>query len=116
MWTAKLTDQLYRKIRVKRIKFLQCFSVEISGRLYEYARQGIEVPRNLAKSPFMILSCIVLKVMKLEWKHIAQKVPTSITIVDDLGEMLGCGAHVPCCVVWCCESIRMKNGDARAAQ
>ncbi|HCE3308038.1 TPA: tRNA pseudouridine(55) synthase TruB [Vibrio parahaemolyticus] len=62
--------------------------------LYEYARKGIEVPRE---SRTITVYEIVLH--RFEGDEVEMEVHCSKgtyirTIVDDLGEMLGCGAHV----------------------
>lgn len=62
--------------------------------LYEYARKGIEVPRESRK---ITVYAIVLH--RFEGDEVEMEVHCSKgtyirTIVDDLGEMLGCGAHV----------------------
>ncbi|HHF2855537.1 tRNA pseudouridine(55) synthase TruB [Vibrio diabolicus] len=62
--------------------------------LYEYARKGIEVPREARK---IMVYEIVLH--RFEGDEVEMEVHCSKgtyirTIVDDLGEMLGCGAHV----------------------
>ncbi|UQA50308.1 MULTISPECIES: tRNA pseudouridine(55) synthase TruB [Vibrio] len=62
--------------------------------LYEYARKGIEVPRESRK---IMVYEIVLH--RFEGDEVEMEVHCSKgtyirTIVDDLGEMLGCGAHV----------------------
>ncbi|KOE00312.1 tRNA pseudouridine synthase B [Vibrio parahaemolyticus] len=62
--------------------------------LYEYARKGIEVPRESRK--IMVYEIIL---HRFEGDEVEMEVHCSKgtyirTIVDDLGEMLGCGAHV----------------------
>lgn len=62
--------------------------------LYEYARQGIVVEREAR--PITIFE---LKFIAYEAPHLTLEVHCSKgtyirTLVDDLGEMLGCGAHV----------------------
>ncbi|OEF25844.1 tRNA pseudouridine(55) synthase TruB [Vibrio rumoiensis] len=62
--------------------------------LYEYARQGIEVPRESRK-----ITVFELKLIRFEGDEVEMEVHCSKgtyirTITDDLGEMLGCGAHV----------------------
>jgi tRNA pseudouridine55 synthase len=62
--------------------------------LYSYAREGIEVPREAR--PITVFS---LELLRYEGDEIELDVHCSKgtyirTIVDDLGELLGCGAHV----------------------
>ena len=62
--------------------------------LYEYARQGIEVPRQARK-----ITVYEIVLHRFEGDEVEMEVHCSKgtyirTIVDDLGEMLGCGAHV----------------------
>ncbi|MHC6526388.1 tRNA pseudouridine(55) synthase TruB [Vibrio proteolyticus] len=62
--------------------------------LYEYARQGIDVPREARK-----ITVYEIVLHRFEGDEVEMEVHCSKgtyirTIVDDLGEMLGCGAHV----------------------
>ncbi len=62
--------------------------------LYEYARKGIEVPRESRK-----ITVYEIVLHRFEGDEVEMEVHCSTgtyirTIVDDLGEMLGCGAHV----------------------
>ncbi len=62
--------------------------------LYEYARKGIEVPRESRK-----ITVYEMVLHRFEGDEVEMEVHCSKgtyirTIVDDLGEMLGCGAHV----------------------
>ena len=62
--------------------------------LYEYARAGIEVPRESRK-----ITVYEIVLHRFEGDEVEMEVHCSKgtyirTIVDDLGEMLGCGAHV----------------------
>lgn len=62
--------------------------------LYEYARKGIEVPRE--SRPITVYS---IELLRFEGDEVEMQIHCSKgtyirTIVDDLGEMLGCGAHV----------------------
>ncbi|HHF3073989.1 TPA: tRNA pseudouridine(55) synthase TruB [Vibrio diabolicus] len=62
--------------------------------LYEYARRGIEVPRESRK-----ITVYEIVLHRFEGDEVEMEVHCSKgtyirTIVDDLGEMLGCGAHV----------------------
>ncbi|AIW19821.1 tRNA pseudouridine(55) synthase TruB [Vibrio coralliilyticus] len=62
--------------------------------LYEYARQGIEVPREARK--ITVYEIILHRFVgdEVEMEVHCSKGTYIRTIVDDLGEMLGCGAHV----------------------
>ncbi|MBG6247058.1 MULTISPECIES: tRNA pseudouridine(55) synthase TruB [Symbiopectobacterium] len=62
--------------------------------LYEYARQGITVPREARDITVYELLFIRHDVDDLELEIHCSKGTYIRTIIDDLGEMLGCGAHV----------------------
>lgn len=62
--------------------------------LYKYAREGIEVPRESRE-----IEVYRLEVLRFENDEVDMEIHVSKgtyirTIVDDLGELLGCGAHV----------------------
>ena len=62
--------------------------------LYKYAREGIEVPRESRE-----IEVYRLEVLRFENGEVDMEIHVSKgtyirTIVDDLGELLGCGAHV----------------------
>ncbi|MGL4735208.1 MAG: tRNA pseudouridine(55) synthase TruB [Enterovibrio sp.] len=62
--------------------------------LYEYARAGIEIPREAR--PITVYS---IELLRFEGDEVDMEIHCSKgtyirTIVDDLGEKLGCGAHV----------------------
>jgi len=62
--------------------------------LYKYAREGIEVPREARD-----ITVYSLKLLRFEHDEVDLELHVSKgtyirTIVDDLGELLGCGAHV----------------------
>jgi tRNA pseudouridine55 synthase len=62
--------------------------------LYKYAREGIEVPREARDITVFSLELLRFEQGAVEL-HIHVSKGTYIrTIVDDLGELLGCGAHV----------------------
>ncbi|QBH95305.1 tRNA pseudouridine(55) synthase TruB [Limnobaculum zhutongyuii] len=70
-------------------------ALKYQGRpLYEYARQGIEVPRESRKITVYELKFIRWEGNELELEIHCSKGTYIRTIVDDLGELLGCGAHV----------------------
>ncbi|MGG2140770.1 tRNA pseudouridine(55) synthase TruB [Symbiopectobacterium sp. RP] len=62
--------------------------------LYEYARQGITVPREARDITVYELLFIRHDGDELELEIHCSKGTYIRTIIDDLGEMLGCGAHV----------------------
>ncbi|EHG1301097.1 tRNA pseudouridine(55) synthase TruB [Vibrio parahaemolyticus] len=62
--------------------------------LYEYARKGIEVPRESRKITVYEIILHRFKGDEVEMEVHCSKGTYIRTIVDDLGEMLGCGAHV----------------------
>ncbi|MGL5397864.1 MAG: tRNA pseudouridine(55) synthase TruB [Shewanella sp.] len=62
--------------------------------LYKYAREGIEVPREARPITVFELNFISLEGDELTLDIHCSKGTYIRTIIDDLGEMLGCGAHV----------------------
>ncbi|HIF6109374.1 tRNA pseudouridine(55) synthase TruB [Vibrio parahaemolyticus] len=62
--------------------------------LYEYARKGIEVPRESRKITVYETILHRFEGDEVEMEVHCSKGTYIRTIVDDLGEMLGCGAHV----------------------
>ena len=62
--------------------------------LYEYARQGIEVPREARKIKVYEIILHRFEGCEVEMEIHCSKGTYIRTIVDDLGEMLDCGAHV----------------------
>ncbi|WP_299018853.1 tRNA pseudouridine(55) synthase TruB [uncultured Photobacterium sp.] len=70
-------------------------ALKYQGRkLYEYAREGIEVPRESRKITVYSVELIRFDNNEVEMELHVSKGTYIRTIVDDLGEMLGCGAHV----------------------
>jgi tRNA pseudouridine55 synthase len=63
-------------------------------KLYEYARQGIDVPREARPITVYELLFIRHEGDELELEIHCSKGTYIRTIIDDLGETLGCGAHV----------------------
>ncbi len=63
-------------------------------KLYEYARQGIEVPRKSRMITVYQINISRWDRDELELKIYCSKGTYIRTIIDDLGEQLGCGAHV----------------------
>ncbi|GGB39276.1 tRNA pseudouridine synthase B [Oceanisphaera marina] len=62
--------------------------------LYHYAREGIEVPRESRPITVYELTLIRFEGDEVELEVHCSKGTYIRTIVDDLGEVLGCGAHV----------------------
>ncbi|MDP7591854.1 MAG: tRNA pseudouridine(55) synthase TruB [Litorilituus sp.] len=62
--------------------------------LYKYAREGIEVPRESRDITVFSLELLRFEHDEVELKIHVSKGTYIRTIVDDLGEMLGCGAYV----------------------
>ncbi|QQG27958.1 tRNA pseudouridine(55) synthase TruB [Pectobacterium carotovorum] len=70
-------------------------ALKYQGRkLYEYARQGLTVPREAREITVYELQFIRWKGDELELEIHCSKGTYIRTIIDDLGEKLGCGAHV----------------------
>ncbi|WP_075183006.1 tRNA pseudouridine(55) synthase TruB [Pantoea sp. 1.19] len=70
-------------------------ALKYQGRkLYEYAREGIEVPREARAITVYELLFIRHEGQELELEIHCSKGTYIRTIIDDLGEKLGCGAHV----------------------
>ncbi len=62
--------------------------------LYKYARQGIEVPREARNITIYRLELLQASANELELLVHCSKGTYVRTLVDDLGELLACGAHV----------------------
>ncbi|VFP83276.1 tRNA pseudouridine(55) synthase TruB [Candidatus Erwinia haradaeae] len=72
-------------------------AIKYQGRkMYEYAREGVHVPRESRRVVVYTLRCIRYEGNELELEMRVSKGTYVRTIVDDLGEKLGCGAHVIC--------------------
>ncbi|CAH0538744.1 tRNA pseudouridine(55) synthase TruB [Vibrio marisflavi] len=70
-------------------------ALKYQGRpLYEYAREGIEVPREARKITVYSIELLRFEGDEVEMEIHCSKGTYIRTITDDLGEMLGCGAHV----------------------
>ena len=70
-------------------------ALKYQGRkLYEYAREGITVPRDARPITVFELQFIRWEGSELELEIHVSKGTYIRTIIDDLGEKLGCGAHV----------------------
>lgn len=62
--------------------------------LYQYAREGIEIPRESRPITVYDLQLLRFEGDEVELEIHCSKGTYIRTIVDDLGELLGCGAHV----------------------
>ncbi|QFQ32545.1 tRNA pseudouridine(55) synthase TruB [Buchnera aphidicola (Aphis fabae)] len=62
--------------------------------LYRYARQGLNIPRNIRHIKIYKLNLIEQKNNLIELNVHCSKGTYIRTLIDDLGEKLGCGAHV----------------------
>lgn len=62
--------------------------------LYEYAREGIEVPREARDITVYSIELLRFEGDEVEMEIHCSKGTYIRTITDDLGELLGCGAHV----------------------
>ena len=62
--------------------------------LYKYAREGIEVPRESRDITVYNLALLRFEGDEVELDIHVSKGTYIRTIIDDLGELLGCGAHV----------------------
>ncbi|XXN63750.1 tRNA pseudouridine(55) synthase TruB [Enterobacter ludwigii] len=70
-------------------------ALKYQGRkLYEYAREGVTVPREARPIKVFELQFIRWEGDELELEIHVSKGTYIRTIIDDLGERLGCGAHV----------------------
>ncbi len=70
-------------------------ALKYQGRpLYEYARQGTEVPREARSITVYELQLVHYDQHTIELEIHCSKGTYIRTIIDDLGERLGCGAHV----------------------
>ncbi|CAJ0993282.1 tRNA pseudouridine(55) synthase TruB [Pantoea sp. Nvir] len=70
-------------------------ALKYQGRkLYEYAREGITVPRQARPITVFAIQIIRWEGNQLELTIHVSKGTYIRTIIDDLGEQLGCGAHV----------------------
>ncbi|WP_150137881.1 tRNA pseudouridine(55) synthase TruB [Candidatus Enterovibrio escicola] len=70
-------------------------ALKYQGRpLYEYMREGIEVPRVARKISVYEITLLRFDAGEVEMEVHSSRGTYIRTIVDDLGEILGCGAHV----------------------
>jgi len=70
-------------------------AIKFQGKpLYEYARQGIEIKRESRPISIYELILIALREDEIEFKVHCSKGTYVRTLVEDVGEVLNCGAHV----------------------
>ena len=70
-------------------------SLKYQGRpLYEYARKGISIPRKGRKVTVFSINLLRFENNKFELGVRCSKGTYIRTIIDDIGQSLGCGAHV----------------------
>ncbi|WP_434356709.1 tRNA pseudouridine(55) synthase TruB [Parasalinivibrio latis] len=91
-----LLERCVAKFRGETMQVPSMFSaLKYQGKpLYEYARAGIEVPREARPITVYQIDLLRFEGHEIELEVHCSKGTYIRTIVDDLGEMLGCGAHV----------------------
>lgn len=62
--------------------------------LYRYARQGLSIKRNIRQVSIYSIDSIYQKNNLIEFNVLCSKGTYIRTLIEDLGEKLGCGAHV----------------------
>lgn len=94
--TQKALAQALESFRGETLQTPSMFSaLKYQGKpLYEYARHGVDVPR-----PTRVIHVYALDLIRWDNESVELEIHCSKgtyirTIVDDLGEKLGCGAHV----------------------
>lgn len=95
-FTQQQLEQALEHFRGETMQVPSMFSaLKYQGQpLYKYAREGIEVPREARPINVFELNFIKLEGDELTLDIHCSKGTYIRTITDDLGEMLGCGAHV----------------------
>jgi tRNA pseudouridine55 synthase len=95
-FTQAQLDEALASFRGKTMQIPSMYSaLKYQGQpLYKYAREGIEVPREARPITVYELNFIKLEGDELTLDIHCSKGTYIRTITDDLGEMLGCGAHV----------------------
>lgn len=95
-FTQAQLDEALAYFRGKTMQIPSMYSaLKYQGQpLYKYAREGIEVPREARPITVYELNFIKLEGDELTLDIHCSKGTYIRTITDDLGEMLGCGAHV----------------------
>ncbi|CAK9883786.1 MAG: tRNA pseudouridine synthase B [Candidatus Erwinia impunctatus] len=94
--TRQQLDDALDQFRGDSLQIPSMYSaLKYQGRkLYEYAREGISVPREARPIHVYDLQFIRWQGDELELEIHCSKGTYIRTITDDLGELLGCGAHV----------------------
>jgi len=94
--TQTALDEALQSFRGDTLQVPTMFSaLKYQGRkLYEYAREGVTVPREARPITVFELQFIRWEGNELELEIHVSKGTYIRTIIDDLGEKLGCGAHV----------------------
>ncbi len=94
--TQAALDEALQSFRGDTLQVPTMFSaLKYQGRkLYEYAREGVTVPREARPITVFELQFIRWEGNELELEIHVSKGTYIRTIIDDLGEKLGCGAHV----------------------
>ncbi|MBA2815975.1 tRNA pseudouridine(55) synthase TruB [Candidatus Pantoea persica] len=92
----QMLDAALESFRCETMQVPTMFSaLKYQGRkLYEYAREGVTVPREARPITVFELQFIRWEGDELELEIHVSKGTYIRTIIDDLGEKLGCGAHV----------------------
>lgn len=62
--------------------------------LYKYARKGLKIKRNAREVSVYKINNIIQKKNLIEFKVFCSKGTYIRTLIEDLGEKLGCGAHI----------------------
>ena len=94
--TREFLEECIEKFKGETDQIPSMFSaLKYQGKpLYEYARAGIEVPRESRKITVYSIELLRFEGDEVEMEVHCSKGTYIRTITDDLGEMLGCGAHV----------------------
>ncbi|KEY90446.1 tRNA pseudouridine synthase B [Candidatus Photodesmus katoptron] len=94
--TRKQLDHSLKKFTGEILQIPSMFSaLKYKGYpLYKYARNGVEIPRKARKITVYYIKLLYFKKDELEIEIHSSKGTYIRTIVNDLGEILGCGAHI----------------------
>lgn len=95
-FTQAQLDNALESLRGESLQIPSMYSaLKYQGRpLYDYARRGIEVERETRAISIFDLQFIRWQGHDLELQIHCSKGTYIRTLIDDLGELLGCGAHV----------------------
>ncbi|GFN46108.1 tRNA pseudouridine(55) synthase TruB [Candidatus Regiella insecticola] len=95
-FTQAQLDNVLESLRGESLQIPSMYSaLKYQGRpLYDYARRGIEVERETRAISIFDLQFIRWQGHDLELQIHCSKGTYIRTLIDDLGELLGCGAHV----------------------